>query len=223
MAVIWSSVARKLFNGITGLMLATFVLVHLIGNLALYVGPEEFNSYSHFLLSLGGLLIAFEVGLVTVILIHIICAVCVWLSKQIARPKRYSMVKSAGGASHKTFSSVTMIYTGILILLFLVLHIKNFKYGPNYIVSYEGQEMRDLYRLVVDAFSQLDTMIFYVAIMILLGFHLRHGFWSAFQSLGMTHPKYSPIIYAVGYIFAVFIAVGFLAIPIWIYFTGGIQ
>ena len=223
MSVIWSSVGRKLLNGATGLMLCIFVLIHLIGNFALYVGPEPFNKYSDFLLHLGAGLIAFELGLITVILIHIICAVYVWYSKQRARPKRYKMVKNAGGASHKTFSSVNMIYTGILVFVFLVLHIKNFKYGPLYTVVYDGQQMRDLYRLVIEAFSDIYTMVFYVVVMILLGFHLRHGFWSAFQSLGVNHPRYSPIIYAAGYVFTLFIAIGFLAIPLWVYFTGGIQ
>ena len=223
MCVLWSSVGRKLLNGATGLLLCTFVMIHLAGNFSLYIGPEPFNKYSDFLINLGAGLIAFEIGLVSVILIHIISALYVWYSKQRARPKRYKMVKNAGGASHKTFSSVNMIYTGILVFIFLVLHIKNFKYGPVYTIVYDGQQMRDIYRLVIEAFSDLDTMIFYVAIMILLGFHLRHGFWSAFQSLGVNHPRYSPIIYAIGYIFTLFIAIGFLVIPLWVYFTGGIQ
>jgi succinate dehydrogenase / fumarate reductase cytochrome b subunit len=222
-SVIWSSTGRKVLNGLTGLFLCTFILIHLIGNLALYAGPKPFNLYAHFLEGLGSLLITLEVGLVLVFLIHMTAALCVWISKWCARPIRYKKVKGAEGPSHRTFSSLTMLYTGILVGIFLVIHLINFKYGAKYTATYNGQEMRDLYRLVIEVFSLEWYTIFYVVIMILLGFHLRHGFWSAFQSLGISHPKYSSIIYFIGYLFAVLMAIGFLLIPLWAYFTGGVQ
>ncbi|MFQ5771522.1 MAG: succinate dehydrogenase, partial [bacterium] len=142
------------------------------------------------------------------------------LGKLRARPVGYQKKASAGGTSKKTISSTTMIYTGILIFVFLAIHLKTFKYGTYYTTNVNGVEMRDLHRLVIEVFQQLGYVIWYVAAMVLVGFHLRHGFWSAFQSLGANHPRYMPIIYGVGIILAIVLAVGFLGIPIWIYFTG---
>jgi succinate dehydrogenase / fumarate reductase cytochrome b subunit len=220
-SVIWSSTGRKVLNGLTGLFLCVFITIHLVGNLALYAGAKPFNLYAHFLESLGGLIITLEAGIVAGFLVHMTTASFVWISKWRARPIRYKKVKGAGGNSHRTFSSLTMLYTGILLGIFTVIHLINFKYGTKYYATYNGQEVRDLYRLVIEVFSQEWYTISYVVIMILLGYHLRHGFWSAFQSLGVSHPKYSPIIYFVGYLFAVLMALGFLIIPLWAYFTGG--
>lgn len=222
-SVIWSSTGRKLLNGVTGLFLCIFIVIHLIGNLVLYAGPKPFNLYAHFLEGMTGIVIALEIGIAIGFLVHMITAVIVWISKLRARPVSYKKVKGAGSNSHRTFSSLTMIYTGVLLGIFTVIHLIDFKFGTEYTTVYNGQEVRDLYRLVIEVFSQGWYTIFYIAIMILLGFHLRHGFWSAFQSLGVSHPKYSPFIYAVGYLFAIIMAVGFFIIPIWAYLTGGVQ
>lgn len=219
--IVTSTVGRKFLNGLTGFFLCLFITVHLLGNLLIVFNPEGFNVYAHTLESLGEILIAVEIGLVLVFLIHAITAVSVWWNKLSARPDKYRMVKSVGYPSRQTISSRTMIYTGIILGVFLVIHVIMFKYGPYYLTTHEGVQIRDLYKLVVEEFSKKWTVIAYEAVMILLGFHLRHGFWSAFQSLGMNHPKYSPIIYVLGIIFAIVIAVGFLAIPPYIYFTGG--
>jgi succinate dehydrogenase / fumarate reductase cytochrome b subunit len=220
-SVIWSSTGRKVLNGLTGLFLCIFILIHLVGNLALYIGAKPFNLYAHFLEGLGGLIIALEAGIVAGFLVHMLTATFVWISKWRARPVRYKKVKGADGASHRTFSSLTMLYTGLLLGIFTVIHLINFKYGAKYFISYDGKEVRDLYRLVIEVFSQRWYVLSYIVIMILLGYHLRHGFWSAFQSLGISHPKYSKLIYIAGYFFAVLMALGFLIIPIWAYFTGG--
>jgi len=223
MSVVWSSVGNKILNGLTGLFLSLFVLGHLAGNTALFMGPKPFNLYSDFLMSLGSLIIAIELGLVLIVLIHALAAVMVWISKLQGRPEKYSMVTNAGGESHKTWSSVTMIYTGVLIFAFIVYHVTTFKYGAYYTAVYNGKEVRDLYKLVVEAYSNPIIVVWYELIMILLGMHLRHGFWSAFQSLGVNHPKYSPIIKVVGWIIALVVSLGFLAIPLYLFITGGVQ
>jgi succinate dehydrogenase / fumarate reductase cytochrome b subunit len=222
-AVIWSSVGRKILNGLTGLLLSAFILVHLIENYLLFSGPETYNLYVYRLTSLGGILYFLEILLLAVFLVHIISAVTVWFSKLRARPEPYTVLKSAGRVSRQTIFSKTMIYTGLLIFIFLVLHLITFKYGPHYSVTYHGREVRDMYRLVVEVFSRGGYVLWYEVLMILIGFHLRHGFWSAFQSLGLNHPKYNPVIFAFGYLFAIVIAVGFLAIPLWVYYSGGVQ
>jgi succinate dehydrogenase / fumarate reductase cytochrome b subunit len=113
-----------------------------------------------------------------------------------------------------------MIYTGAVLFIFLIIHLKTFKFGPNYTTDVDGVEMRDLHGLVWEVFQSPGYVTWYVAAMVLLGSHLWHGFWSAFQSLGVSHPRYTPIIYGIGIMVAAVLAVGFLGIPIWIYFTG---
>lgn len=221
-----SSVGKKILMAVTGLCLVGFVIAHLAGNFALLLGhADAFNKYSHFLTSLGGLLIAVEIGLVLFFVIHIISGVDVWLEKRRARPVEYEKVAAAGGPSRKTISSTTMIYTGVVLAVFTVLHVITFKYGPGidegYVVNLDGQQIRDLYRLVIEVFQKPGYVIWYVAAMTFLLFHMRHGFWSAFQSLGLTHPRYTSLIYTVGVIIAIVVGIGFLAIPVWIYITGG--
>ena len=222
---LWSSVARKALMAVTGLALIGFLVVHLAGNLLLLKGDADaFNLYSHFYAELGNLLYVIEAGLVAFFLIHIISGVTVWLGKRKARPVGYAKVANAGNPSRKTFSSVSMIYTGILVGVFLVVHIASLKYGPHYTTTIDGVEMRDLYKLVIEVFTTPAWVAFYVIIMALLGFHLRHGFWSAFQSLGALQPRLSGLIYAIGLLVAFIFAFGFIIIPLWIFIVerGGV-
>ncbi len=195
----------------------------MLGNFLLFSSnPDQFNAYSHFLINLGTLLYVVEAGLVLFLIIHITSGVSVWRSANQARPVKYEEYQSAGKPSKQNFSSVSMLYSGILLGIFLVIHIVTFKYGPYYTTVVDGVEMRDLYRLVVEIFGNPYTCRpGYSVVMIFLGFHLRHGFWSAFQSVAFHHPRYTPIIYGVGYIVAISLAAGYIAIPIWIFFRRG--
>ncbi len=217
---LWTSVGKKLIMGLTGLLLILFLIEHLIGNLLLLL-PEKapYNEYAHFLTSFGWLLIVAELILLAIFLAHVVSAVSVTLRNRQARPQRYVKLASAGPPSRKNVASMTMIYSGVILLIFVVIHLKTFKFGPYYpyLSEADGVEMRDLYRLVAEVFSQPGYVIWYVVAMALLGFHLRHGFWSAFQSLGLYHPRWTPVIYTVGILVAIIIAVGFIGIPIWIY------
>jgi succinate dehydrogenase / fumarate reductase cytochrome b subunit len=225
--MIWSSVGRKLINAATGLALCGFIIVHLSGNIALLTGAREtFNKYSHFLLhDLGKFIYIAEAGLVLIFLLHIISAVSVWWSKQIARPESYKKSGNAGQPSKKTFSSETMIYSGSIILIFTVIHILTFKYGPGieqgYIMNVDGKVIRDLYQLGIDIFNKPGYFIWYIFSMFVLFLHLRHGFWSAFQSLGANHPRYMPAISRIGVLFAIVMGFGFLVIPVIIFIRGG--
>lgn len=218
-----TSVGKKILTGVTGLALCGFIVVHLAGNLMLLVGPEPFNEYTHFLTSLahGFFLPVAEAGLVVLFLAHAYAGVRVWLDKRRARPQKNVKAGDAGGPSQKTLASRTMIYTGVILLVFLIGHVYAFRLGPaeadGYVTTIDGEQMRDLYRLVIETFKDPLMVGGYTVIMLLLGFHLRHGFWSAFQSLGANNPKYMPLITTVGVIFAVVMAAGFLMIPIFIY------
>jgi succinate dehydrogenase / fumarate reductase cytochrome b subunit len=219
--VAWSSVGKKVITGVTGLALFGFVIVHLLGNLTLFIGPEAFNGYAYFLEHAlhGWLIYAFEVVLIAFFLFHIAAAVTVaWLDKRRARPTGYAMVRDAGGGSRKTLSSRTMIYTGIILLVFVVIHVKMFKFADHPLITRsDGHAMKNLYAVVVDAFNDPLIVAAYVAVMILLGFHLRHGVWSAFQSLGWASERSLPLLTGLALVFAVLLAVGFLILPIYIF------
>ncbi len=220
-----SSVGRKILMSLTGIVMLGFVIGHLVGNLQLLSGDADvFNRYGHFLISLGGLLILAELFLIVCLVIHVITAISITRGKKAARPQAYKKLKSAGGASRKTLGSSTMIYTGILILVFMVIHVRAFKYGPaeaeGYVTIIDGVEVRDLHRMVFETFQQPVPVIVYVIAMIALGIHLSHAFWSALQSLGIYHERYTPLLFSAGRALAVLISLGFLIIPIWIYFSG---
>jgi succinate dehydrogenase / fumarate reductase cytochrome b subunit len=206
---------------LTGLGLVGFVTVHLIGNLTFFVGPEAFNAYAHKLLSLGPLLYLVEIGLVGIFLLHAVFATAVYLNNRQARAQNYDTTGNAGDPSLKTISSRTMIYTGIILFVFVIIHVKTFKYGTYYAFDNGGESIRDLYRLVVEIFQSPIYTFGYVLAMVLLGYHLRHGFWSAFQSLGTMHARYTKGIYGLGVLIAIVLAVGFLFLPVYVYFGGG--
>lgn len=222
---LWSSVGRKVLMAVSGLCLIVFVTAHLIGNLTLFVGPDLFNLYSHHLVSLGPLLYALEAGLVGVFVLHVVVGVSLTWDNWRARNNRYAVVRDAGGKSYKTFSSRTMIYTGAILLLFIVYHVWQFKYGAYYEDTVHDKKVRDLYTLVLESFQIVPITLVYVASMVVLGLHLRHAFWSGLQSLGLHHKVYTPILYAIGTLYAVAFAFGFFVIPLWLCFfvTGGAQ
>lgn len=233
-----NSVGRKILTGVTGLALTGFLIIHLLGNLTLftidYGNPDNaFNRYAHFLHDLGWLLYVAEAGLLTIFLIHAYLGVAIYLRKKKTRGENYQVVKSRGGASKVGFSSRTMLISGSLLLIFTVSHVNHFKFGPGWSgepeytqemnVGGEQTPVRDLSKLVFETFNrQYEGAIFYVigyvGIMILLGFHLRHGVWSALQSLGAMNKKLIPVIYAVAGTIGILIALGFLVLPIYIYF-----
>jgi succinate dehydrogenase / fumarate reductase cytochrome b subunit len=189
------------------------------------VGPDAFNLYAHKLVSMGPLLYLAEAILVLFFLTHIVTAISVTLSNWRARPGKYKVNAAQGDPSRLTLSSRTMIWTGLVMLVFLIVHLITFKYGPGieagYVTRIDGEEARDLYRLVVEWFSVEWYVVYYVLSMALLGFHLRHGFWSAIQSLGGYHQRLTPVAYGLGTLAAVVLAVGFVGLPIWFYFVGG--
>ena len=221
--VVTSSIGKKYVMGSTGLMLVAFVVVHLIGNLALLRSQgDAFNEYADALNALGTLLHILEIGLLGTILLHMTVALrSAWINQR-ARPVGYVMRKTKGGPSKWNLSSQHMVLTGLIIGTFLVFHVLQFHFGPGmaegYVAQVKGKQMRDLYRLVYETFHSKSNVGIYVLVMIFLGFHLRHGFWSAFQSLGLIYPRLSKPIYLVGVLVAATLAVGFITLPLWIYF-----
>lgn len=210
---------------LSGLFLILYLIIHLAGNLTILTGnPQTLNKYAHTLESFGWFLTIIEAVLAAGFLIHIISGTMVWWENRKARPEGYVKHRSKGSPSRQTISSRTMIYTGAVVLIFLILHVKSFRYGDIPETVVDGVVMKDFYSVVMSAFRDTWTMIWYVAVMVFLGYHLRHAFWSAFQSLGAMNPRLTPLVYSVGVILAIVLAVGFLFIPIWVhFFSGGVQ
>ena len=208
-----SSVGTKILIGLTGLALVIYLVIHIAGNLIIFLGPAAFNKYAYTLE--GNLLIPIiEIGLLAVFLIHIFKTVKMFMQNQSARPVRYQKKMRAGWPSRKSFASSTMILSGVWLLLFLVIHVRVFRYGPEYEWPAGG---RDLYRLEMETFANPLTVAFYVASMLVVGSHLWHGVSSAFQSLGVENGTWTPRLLAAGKVLAVGIAAGFIAIAVWAY------
>lgn len=212
-----SSVGTKLLIGLTGLALFAYLITHLAGNAIIFFGQDAFNEYAHTLIS-NPLIVVVEIGLLLVFLLHIYKTLTMWMGNRAARPVGYAQTKPAGHTSRKSLASSTMIGSGLLTLLFVVVHVKQFKYGSFYLV--EGREaVRDLYRTEIEVFTQPHWVAFYVICTLVVGLHLRHGIASGFQSLGLDHPRYTKQLVIWGIIGAVVIAGGLAAIPVWVYFT----
>ena len=211
-----SSVGTKLLMGLTGIALFVYMLLHLAGNALIFAGLDMFNAYSHALIS-NPLIVPIEIGLLVVFLVHIYKAGTNWVGNRAARPVGYMTKEPAGHTSRKTLSSSTMIWSGLVILVFVIIHVKQFKFGSFYQVT--DSDVRDLARTEIEVFQNPAWVVLYVVATLLVGLHLRHGFASAFQSLGLDHPLYTRRLTALGIVFALLIGVGLAIIPVWVYFT----
>ena len=199
-----SSVGKKIVMGLTGLLLVGFLIEHLHGNLKLFEDSsgESFNAYVEFLQSFGPLLLVAELGLAALFLCHIALAVRLTLENIQARKQKY-VVRSNRGA--QTFGSVTMFFTGALITGYLVKHLYDFRFDSVFFDDPAAAVKRTL--------SQPQHGLAYLAAAIVLGVHLSHGFRSAFQSIGLSHPRLNPLLEKLGYGLAALFAIGFAAFP----------
>jgi len=217
-----SSIGKKLMMALAGLFLATFLLVHLGINLTLIIfdDPRIFNIAAHFMAT-NILIKVFEIVLFGGILLHIIYGLLLQLLNWIARPVRYRVNNPA----QTSFFSKFMIHTAVIILVFLVIHLFDFyfkaKFGHGHVaeITYNGKLYHDLGTMVVEKFQILWVDIFYIVCFLFLGFHLLHGFASAFQTLGLNHKVYTPVIKSLGYLYTFIVVAGFIVIPLWIYLT----
>ena len=196
-----SPIGKKMGMALTGLILYGFLVGHLTGNLLLLKddGGRSFNAYSDFLIN-HPLLIPAEIFLVVVFALHLFLAISVTRDNRRARPVGYQTTQSVGGRS---FASHTMIYSGVVILVFLVLHLKTFKYGD---------KPSGLYDLVLATFQQTGYLIWYAVAMLVLGFHLWHAFHSAFQTLSIRSDK----IKSLGLVLCLVLALGFGFLPVYV-------
>lgn len=218
MKYLMSSIGRKQLMAVTGIAWSLFVLTHMAANLLILFDPEAYNKYSHALITNPFIYVA-EGGLVLTLLIHIVNGMKLTLENKMARPQKYAMAPS--GEKAPRFQSKWMAYHGTLLLIFLVWHLVTFKFGTYYAVTYDGVEMRDLHRLVLEVFQSPVYVGFYLLCMVAVGFHLSHGFYSAFATLGLSHPRYASLVSKFGYLYAAVVAAGFASQPIYVFFLAG--
>lgn len=213
-----SPIGKKIITGITGLGLSLFVLFHMAANLTLLTSSKAYNQLAHLLDSLGILLYIVEFTLLGLAIFHLIVGITIKLNTLQARTIGYRQLKSIGEPSKQSISSRSMMITGAVLLGFLVWHLSTFKFGTYDSTVIDGVEMRDLSSLVIEKFQNPIYAFGYTGVMIMLAFHLRHGIWSAWQSIGVLNSKISPAVYAIALILAILIAIGFIALPLSIFF-----
>ncbi len=201
--------------GVTGLALIGFLVTHLAGNFLLFAGPKTFNHYSHTLTS-NPLIYLAEAVLLGLFLAHFASGLMVTLRNKGARPVPYQAEGNSGRPSRRDWASQTMIVSGLVVAVFVPLHVWGFKFGRYYASPEPG--VRDLHRLVVETFQNPGWVLWYVFAMSVIGFHLWHGFGSSFESLGVRWRRVLSIACKVG---AIVIAGGFLAIPLLVYIQHG--
>jgi succinate dehydrogenase / fumarate reductase cytochrome b subunit len=216
-----STLGRKLIMALTGLFLILFLTGHVSGNLLLFKndGGEAFNIYAKFMTTNPAVKLLSYVTYISVIG-HVIYSIMLSSFNKSARPVGYSVSKSSTNSS---FSSRNMGILGTIILLFLIVHMQSFWYQMHWgdlpVVTYEGEQYKDLFSIVSFAFQNELMVGGYVIAMGFLSFHLSHGFASAFQTLGLNHKKYTPAIEALGKFYSIVVPLLFASMPLYIYFT----
>jgi succinate dehydrogenase / fumarate reductase cytochrome b subunit len=212
-----STIGSKFLVALTGMMLVGFLCGHLAGNLLIFKGQDALNAYAKGLKDLGGLLWVARLGLLGAFVLHIFLAVRLQMRNRSARPERYQH----SGTVQASTASVTMLYSGLLILAFVIYHLAHYTLGlvhasdsgGNLLELHDKLGRHDVYTMVLTGFSKWWVSLSYIVAQVVLWFHLSHGISSVFQTLGLNAPKYWPIIRGAGLLLATIIVVGNISIP----------
>ncbi|NQU66404.1 MAG: succinate dehydrogenase cytochrome b subunit [Candidatus Marinimicrobia bacterium] len=211
-----SSIGKKIQMAITGVLLCLFLIIHLIGNLFLFAGPHAFNTYVETLSAVRPIVRSIELILTLIFLGHIFNGIRLIIANRQATSVKYAVNKAR---ENSTIVSRTMGITGSVIFIFLAVHLSTIWY--TFQLEHGGGKFFDIVMSNNIGFGNLIVTIFYMIAMFLLGFHLRHGFQSAFQTFGWNHTKYKSIIEVVAVFFWLILPVGFLMIPLYFGLLGG--
>ena len=205
----WQSTnGKKVVMAVTGAMMFLFVIGHLLGNLQVFEGPAKINAYSHFLHSIGEVLWIVRGTLIIAIILHIIATVQLALRNKKARQIGYSRKE----AINSSYASRTMYWSGPIVLVFIIFHLLQFTAGY---IHPEAQFIPgDVYHNLVSGFQVWWVSAWYIFAITLLGFHLRHGIWSMFQSVGIAHPRHTQTMKRAALLIATLIVLGYISIPI---------
>jgi len=197
-----SSIGKKSIMAASGLLLSLFLLTHLLGNSVSFLGRDAFNAYAAKLHSVGNLIYLFEAGLLTLFLIHIITGIILYMENLQARPSRYAVSTSESGRS---WGSRTMPYTGVIIIVFIIVHLFNFHFTD------KSVPVADLVRKLL---SRPGLAMFYIVSLLAVALHLSHGVWSLFQSIGFNHDKYNRLLLKGALAFSILVGTVFILIPV---------
>jgi succinate dehydrogenase / fumarate reductase cytochrome b subunit len=208
-----TSVGKKFYMAVSGVILIGFLVAHMIGNLKVFMGPEEFNHYAEFLREVGYPLIPhmaglwiFRVVLLGCVALHMLSALQVYLQSRTARGGKYGREEVLAFS----YASRTMRWGGIIIITFVVYHLLHFTVGTAHPEFIHG----DAFRNVVIGFQNPWVAGFYTLALVMVAFHLYHGLWSAFQTVGANHPKYNPYRRPLALALALLLFVGFMTVPV---------
>ena len=201
-----SSIGKKAVMAVTGLVLFGFLILHMLGNLQVFLGREVMNHYAETLHGNPGLLWVARVVLLVSVVLHTWAAIQLTAVKAAARPVAYVKPGNVQGST----GSRTMMLSGPVIALFVIGHLLHFTTGtihPQFVELHA-------YENVVTGFANPIAAGLYIVAMILVGFHLSHGIWSMFQSIGFSHPRYTPLIKKFAGVFSWILIAGFISVPI---------
>jgi len=211
-----SSILSKFVVAITGLFMVGFIVGHTLGNLLIYVGPEAINTYAVGLKDIGGVVWAMRIVLIISLILHVIATInLVRHNRVVAGNYKVNNYKAS------TFAARFMGYAGLTILFFVIYHLMHFTFGITDPVDYSrqyllenGRIVHDVYAMVILGFRNIIVSAFYIIAVVFLGFHLRHGIHSMFQTLGIHGKKFTPMIQKLAALVAVIIVVSLISIPI---------
>ncbi len=209
-----SSVGRKIIVAVTGIVLVKFLLIHLLGNFTIFLGPEGINVYAKGLHSLPPLVWGFRLLMLLIFCIHIYFAIQLTLENRKAKPFGYAINNSQTA----TFSSKNMIWTGLIILAFVVYHLLHFTFqvtSPYFIASanLDMYGRPDVFKMVVLSFQKATITLLYITSLVAILLHLSHGIQSIFQSLGINNDRLMPKIKVFGLALAFLLSFGYISIP----------
>jgi succinate dehydrogenase / fumarate reductase cytochrome b subunit len=205
-------IGKKVIMAVTGVILFGYVVAHLLGNLQIFGDPDQINKYAAFLHNPAnaGALWGARIVLLAAVILHIVASVQLWKLKGDARPVAY--VKKADPAA--SYASRTMMWSGPIVAAFVIFHVLHLTVGAVLPLQEIGPNEPNVRANVIAGFMNPAVSAFYILAMILLCMHLYHGLWSMFQSLGFSHPRYTPKLKKGAAIFAILIAIGNCSIPI---------
>jgi succinate dehydrogenase / fumarate reductase cytochrome b subunit len=207
LGVLWrSTVGKKALMAVTGLVLFLYVLFHMLGNLQVFAGPEQINGYARLLHVSPQLLWTVRVVLIAAVLVHVVAGVQLYSRARGARPVAYADYRPGSSSA----ASRTMIWSGILIFAFVVFHVLDLTVG----VVHPGFREADIFHNVLVSFGQVTGVFAYLIAMAALAFHLWHGVYSMFQSLGLSNRRLTPTVQRFAAGISVIVAVGFASIPL---------
>lgn len=198
---------------VSGILLFGFIIAHLLGNLQIFEGPEKINSYAKFLRSIPGPLWTARIGLIAIVLVHIVSAFKLTAKNRAARPEPYAYKTTV----QAPWASLHMFDTGMLVLLFILFHLAHYTFGlvqPQFAHLTDAAGNPDVYTMVINGFRNPWYAAFYILAMCGIGFHLSHGIYSFFQTLGVTHAVVMPAVKRAAPLIGWAIAAAYIAIPV---------